>query len=371
MSSVADLIQGLYNCGSLERGHTYLKEHASEVTSEFVEALSDSAMNLLSEDQSDPDLAKAFAELAIVAAIHLGDEHAKGMAFYCKGSILARLEGYREALNLLGDAQAYLRAAGSAPQLANCLFDAALCHDKLGEYASALRVLKEVLQYQHDEKNRADTLAFMLVLTNRKGDDAREFLEQVLVAGPKRNFLVRLASVEERPRIAEALLSQLPGQPIRELFRKSIPTFLEDSGCHFFLAVDAANPTGERPAFGILKHYREPFNEWDLLGLEAVCFPDTDTNAHLDVIERLRQIAQELNIQALCISESGLGQPATFKALLASLGLQSVPSVLMQGAQPGLYSAFADLPTTRAFLAPCIAICARPERLDFAGAVEI
>jgi hypothetical protein len=37
MSSVDGLIQGLYNCGSFERGHLYLREHAAKITSEFVD----------------------------------------------------------------------------------------------------------------------------------------------------------------------------------------------------------------------------------------------------------------------------------------------------------------------------------------------
>jgi tetratricopeptide (TPR) repeat protein len=370
MSPAATLIQGLY-AWSFEQGHAYLKEHASEITSEFVDALRGSAMNLLTQEPPEPELAKAFAELAIISAIHLRNEHAKGLAFYCKGSILARLKDYRGALSLLDDAQAYLRAAGSTVQLTNCLYDTALCYDKLGEYVSALRLLKEVLQYQHDEKERADTLVFMLVLSSRTGNDFQELLRQTLVAPPKHNFVVRRsASPEEARDVCEAVLAERPAGQNRELLRKAIPIFLEDSRCHFFLAVDAARTPGEWPPYacGVLKQYREPFNEWDLLGLEAVCFCDPDTAAHFDVIEKLREIAQELNMHALCISESGLGQPATFKALLAVFGLQSVPSVLMQGAEPGLYSAFTDSPTTAAFFAPCISLRTSAEQFDCAGA---
>jgi len=91
MSSVDTLIEGLYACAGFERGHAYLKEHARDITSEFVGALRQSAMDLLSQEHPEPDLAKIFAELAIIAAIHLGSDLEKGMAFYCKGSILARL----------------------------------------------------------------------------------------------------------------------------------------------------------------------------------------------------------------------------------------------------------------------------------------
>ena len=372
MSSVGTLIQGLYACTSFERGHAYLKEHAPEITSEFVDALRESAMDLLSQEQPEPDLAKIFAELAIIAAIHLGNDLEKGMTFYGKGSILSRLDDYHEALDLLHDAQAYLRAAGNTRQLANCLYDAALCYDKLRDYPSALRLLKEALTYQHGEKDRADTVAFMLVLAQRNGDDVQEFLNQVLLTRPKRNFVLRRpATLEETRWICEALLAQRPTPQNRELFRKSIPTFLENSGCQFFLADDTRKAPGEWApyAYGLLKQYRDTFNDRDLLGLEATSFADSDTAAHLDIIESLRHMAQDLNMDALCISESGLGQPATFKALLASLGLWAVPSVPMQGAQPELYCAFTESPDTPLFFAPCIPIRARAEQLDFAGAL--
>lgn len=115
------IVQGLYECGSLERGHAYLKAHASEITSEFIDALRGCAMNLLTQEQPEPDLAKVFAELAIVAAIYRGSDHDKGMACFCKGTMLARLEEYHAALDLLNDAQTYLTAARSTAQLANCL----------------------------------------------------------------------------------------------------------------------------------------------------------------------------------------------------------------------------------------------------------
>ncbi len=371
MSSDAALIQGLYDCGSFERGHAYLKEHASEITSEFIGALRESAMSLCTQSQSAPDLAKVFAELAIIAAIHRGTEYEKGMAFYCKGSILARLEDYQQALELLGDAQAYLRMAGSAAQLANCLYDAALCYEKLGDYPSALRLLKEVLSYQHDERERAETLAFMLVLTQRNGDDVQEFLDQVIVR-PKRDFVIRRpVNVHEKRRICKTLLAERATEQDRELFRKSIPTFLENPEYHFFLASGAEETPDEWPpyAFGLLKQYRDTFNDRDLLGLEAVSFADSDIAVHFDIIEALCQMAQGLDVDALCISERGLGQPTTFKALLTRCGLQSVPSTLMQGAQPGLYCAFTESPDTPLFDAPCIPIRTRAEEWDFTGAL--
>ncbi len=370
MASDAALLQGLYDCGSFERGHAYLKAHASEITSEFTATVRDAAMNLLTQEQSAPDLAKIFAELAIIAAIHQGSDYEKGMACYCKASILARLEDYHEALDLLSDAQAYLRTAGSTSELANCLYDTALCYDKLGDYPSALGLLREVLPHQRDEKQRADTLAFMLVLTQKNGDDIQQFLNQALLERPQRNFVLRTAvPVEERRRICEVLLEHRPEAPDRELFLRSIPTFLEDTGYHFFRADDAGETSGERSpyALGLLKQYRDTFNDRDLLGLEAVWFADSDSAAHLEIFENLRQMAEGLDMDALCISERGLGQPATLKALLTRVGLQAVPSIPMQGARPGLYCAFSETPDTPLFFASCIPLRARAERWNFAG----
>ena len=371
MSSNAALIQGLYDCGSFERGRAYLKRHASKVTSEFIDTLRDTAMGLLTRERSTPDLAKVFAELAIIAALHRGGDHEKGMAFYCKGSILARLEDHHQALDLLSDAQEYLRAAGSTAQLTNCLFDAALCYDKVGDYPSALRLLKELLSYQHDEKARAETIAFMLVVALRNGDDVQEFRNQI-IPRPKRNLVLRPpVTADEKRRVCKALLAERPTGQDRELFQKSISTFLENPGYHFFLASDAREATGKWPpyAFGLLKQYRDTFNDRSLLGLEAVSFADSDIAAHLDLIEDLRQMAQVLDADALCISERGLARSATLKALLTRCGLQSMPSTLMQGAQPGLYCAFTESPDTPLFDAPCIPIRTRAEQCDFTGAL--
>lgn len=141
----------------------------------------------------------------------------------------------------------------------------------------------------------------------------------------------------------------------------------------FFTVEDATKAPRQWPpcAYGLLKHYRDTFNDRDLLGLEAAWFVDTDSALHLDVIEALSKMAQDLNMDALCISEKGLGQPATFKQLLSRHGLQVAPSILMQGAQPGLYCAFSDSPDTRLFSAYCIPIRTKPEQLDFEGKLAV
>jgi len=86
-------------------------------------------MNLLT-DESEPELATQFGELAIIAAILLGRDDDTGMAIYCKGAILSRQGTFREATTLLDEAQAYLRSADNSAQLANCLYDSAICYDK-------------------------------------------------------------------------------------------------------------------------------------------------------------------------------------------------------------------------------------------------
>jgi tetratricopeptide (TPR) repeat protein len=69
----------------------------------------------------------------------------KGMSRYCEGSILSRLGHYREAIHRLEEAESYLRLGTNSQQLANCLYDTAICHQKLGELPWALRLLEEAL----------------------------------------------------------------------------------------------------------------------------------------------------------------------------------------------------------------------------------
>ena len=366
MSSLETLIRGLFACGGYEKGHAYLREHAAEITSEFVDQLRVEAMALLTAEDSDPALAKTFAELAIIAAIHLGTDYDKGMAFYCKGSILSRVREYNAAWEHLQDAQEYLSAAGNTAQLANCLFDAAIVFDRLGNYQSALRLLKEALSYQSDEKQRADSMAFMLVLTQRNGGNVEQLLDELIRQRPKRNFTVsRVAEPDEMRHTCEEILANRPTGWNRELFRASIPAFLaESSGYYFFRAEEGGMPPY---ASGVLKRYRDTFNDRDMLGLESVAFADSDIEAHLEVIGELRKFATELDADVLCISESGLGQPETFKTLLADFNRRSEPSIAMQGAQPGVYCAFTESPGTRTFFAPCLPIPTRNEHWDFSG----
>ena len=165
----------MYDCGGYEQGFAYLKAHATEITPEFVADLRAVSMDLQTE-QAKPELAAVFAKLGIVAALLLGRNAEIGMAFYCKGSILMRQGLYLEAIALLDEALPYLRNANDLRQLASSLYDMAICYDKIGNVGSALRLLREVLTYQQDEKDRVDTLAFMLVLTARSSGDPNELI---------------------------------------------------------------------------------------------------------------------------------------------------------------------------------------------------
>ena len=103
------------------------------------------------------------------------------------------------------------------------------------------------------------------------------------------------------------------------------------------------------------------------LGLEAAWFADAEIESHLDVIEKVREIAADLNVYALCISEESIGAPSTFRAILTELRLSGTPRNLLAGARPGVYSAFTDSPKSGALDASAVALRARPEQLDFAG----
>lgn len=51
-------------------------------------------MDILTGEQAAPDLAPISAKLAFVAATVLDDDDEKGLARYCEGAILARLDNH-------------------------------------------------------------------------------------------------------------------------------------------------------------------------------------------------------------------------------------------------------------------------------------
>lgn len=179
------LLQGLFNCGGYERGHAFIKDHAAEITPEFVSALRTTSMNLLTGDEAEPSLAPIFASLAFVAAVVLNDDHEKGMSRYCEGSILARLGNLRQAIARFEEAADYLRLGTNSQELANCLYDNAICHDKLGELSRAVMLIEESLSHQTDEEQRGQARAYLLVLEKKSGnleteDDFRDYIQRIL-----------------------------------------------------------------------------------------------------------------------------------------------------------------------------------------------
>ncbi|MBM4201387.1 MAG: hypothetical protein FJ189_08895 [Gammaproteobacteria bacterium] len=148
-----------------------------------------------------------------------------------------------------------------------------------------------------------------------------------------------------------------------ELFARSIEHFLHSSDCHFVLVADYA--------YGIVRNYREPFNEWELLGIEALLFGDDDAERHLEILWALRNAAAAARKTGLCIAPRSLSHSATLSWLAARHGvsIDSLPQMLMQGAEPGVYSAFTDSPHGGAFFSRCLAVPTQEETWDFAGVV--
>lgn len=179
------LLQGFFNCGGYEKGHAFIKDHATEITPEFVSALRITSMNLLSGEDAEPSLAPTFAELAFVAAVVLDDDHEKGMSRYCEGSILARIGKLREAISRFEEAADYLRLGANAQELANCLYDTAICHDKLGELPQAVTLIEKSLSCLTDEEQRVQALAYLLDLEKKSGnmetdDDFHDYIQRAL-----------------------------------------------------------------------------------------------------------------------------------------------------------------------------------------------
>src|SRR5262249_11433071 len=98
-------------------------------------------------------------------------------------SILARLGNHREAISRFEEAAEYLRHGTNSQQLANCLYDMAICHDKLGEASRAVTLLEESLSHQTDAEQRAQARAYMLVLEKKGGrletdEDFNDFIQR-------------------------------------------------------------------------------------------------------------------------------------------------------------------------------------------------
>jgi tetratricopeptide (TPR) repeat protein len=375
--TINTLLQGLFDCGGYEKGHAFIREHTSDLTWEFVSALRAQSMNLLTGEHAAPELAPVFADLAIVAAIVIGEDDEKGMSLYCKGEVLSRMERYQEAIPVLEEAQAYLRTGKHTQQLGHCLFDTARCYDMVGEPAEAVLLLDEVLACQSNEQERVKTLAYMFVLESRSGnlinaDDIKDLVRRAHTSSSDRAMDFReVTDPGEKRGICEALLSHHPQLRDNRLFKESVPGFIASRQCWFFTGEDIATTPAAWPpyAYGMLKQYRDNFNDKDLLGLEAVCFGDSDSRSHLKVLENLKKMAQDLNALTLYIAEKSLSHPASFRALLRQSGIRELPQVLMQRIEPWGYSAFSESLETAAFVARCIPVRVQAERWDFAGAV--
>ena len=368
------LMQGLLDCGGFEKGQAFIRNHSGEMTGEFVSALRDASMEFLT-DRGEPNLALVFADLAFVAATVLGDDESKGMSRYCKGVILARLGDHQKAIPQFAEAQSYLRRGTNTRQVANCLYDQALSHHKLGEMAQPLRLLQEVLRYQSDEKERTNTIAFMLVLEQQRGNltsaaDQEDFIRRTCGAPDTRKVELREATnSQEKHRICDSLARNHAVLQDQELFGRSIPHFLASSDYRFFIAADTTQASERWPpyGYGLVKKYRDNFNEMDLLGLEAACFADLDSRLHVQIVFDLRRMAREQNAWVLCISEKSLNYLGSFRALQVVAGVDTLPSVTMQGARPGIYSAFTDSPGTAAFFPHCLPLRVQEQQWDFDG----
>src|SRR5436190_15798233 len=168
---------------------------------------------------------------------------------------------------------------------------------------------------------------------------------------------------DEQRRICDQLATYHPSLKGLELFAQSIRYFLSSPEYHF-VTVDGY-------AWGIVKEYREPFNEWDLFGVEALLFLDDNLDLHLDILWALRNSAAREGKEALCIAPQSLSHLRSFEWLARSQGktIDQLPQVLMQGAAAGVYSAFTDNPGPNLFLSGCLPLATQEERWDFNGVV--
>ena len=108
---------------------------------------------------------------------------------------------------------------------------------------------------------------------------------------------------DEQRLICNQLAVNHPSLKGLELFTQSIEHFLGNSEYHFVIVDDYA--------WGIVKDYREPFNEWDLFGVEVLLFRDDNRDLHLDILWALRNAAARAGKMALCIAARSMSHPST------------------------------------------------------------
>ena len=168
---------------------------------------------------------------------------------------------------------------------------------------------------------------------------------------------------DEQRRICDQLSMCHPSLKGRELFAQSIKHFLSNPGYHFVIVDDYA--------WGIVKDYREPFNEWELFGVEALLFRDDNRDFHLDIVWALRNAAAREGKKGLCIAPRSLSHSLSLEWLARRYGttVDHLPEVLMQGAAAGVYSAFTDSPGEGAFFSKCLPLPTQEESWDFGGVV--
>src|SRR6266581_435626 len=108
-----------------------------------------------------------------------------------------------------------------------------------------------------------------------------------------------------------------------QLFAQSVEHFLSDPRCHFVLVEDddAPRKSSTPYACGIIKEYREPLNEKDLFGIEALLFNDDNIALHLDILKVVYDVAAKCGVWRLCISPKSLSHASTFEALAAKFGV--------------------------------------------------
>lgn len=176
-------------------------------------------------------------------------------------------------------------------------------------------------------------------------------------------YFRKTLDLNEQRRICDQLATHHPSLKGLELFAQSIRHFLGSPEYHF-VTVDGY-------AWGIVKEYREPFNEWDLFGVEALLFLDDNLDLHLDILWALRNAAAQEGKKGLCISPRSLSHLRSLEWLARRHGttIDQLPQMSMQGAVAGVYSAFTDNPGANAFFSRCLPLTTQEERQDFNGVV--
>lgn len=371
------LVAGLMTHSGRMQQHAYVRNHAKDITTDFITVLLSTAVTQLEvEDSSLRAVARDLTVLAVASAILMGNDGEKGRAQFFKGHVLIGLSDPINAIASLRDAAVYLARAKDHKLLATCYLRHAGLLRGLGRPREAMACLGQALAEQADTEERAHTVRAMQTLAVESGDllDAEGLTDTIRRwANPPSIDGLRARRVDdpaEKLHIAESLGAAHPSLADPALRSLSVLGFIADPRYEFFTLENSADSVGSSPslAYALAFPYEDRFHNRILVGLEAFLSAVEGPELLIQSMQSLLQMARDMGGAALCVGPATLGSVDVFKSFVRRLGGAPMTSALMTGPRPGVYSAFSEPSDPVHYRAPCVHIRATAETHDFTGA---